>query len=217
MRLLVVTDLHAEDEALFRIRSRLSSERFDALVILGDITHNGPVSFAEEAISTFTSAGVRVFGVMGNMDPPGVLELLESTGVSIHGKRAELGAGWYIAGFGGSPARGAHTPTEFSDDEIYTRLKGLGIDQRTIIATHAPPEGVGGFDITHHGVSIGSGGLRRLMEEAKPAAVLCGHVHEREGIKPFGGTLVVKVAPAYEGRAAVVELEKDIKARLVDL
>jgi len=217
LRLLAITDLHAEEEALEKVSLKLASERFDAVVLLGDITHNGPISFVEDAIAKFAATGAKVFAVMGNMDPPEVLDVLEREGASVHAKKVPLGEGWHIAGFGGCPAKGAHTPTEFSEDEIYANLKKLGIDNKTIVATHFPPTGISDFDLTYRGIPIGSDGLRKLIEEDHPAAVLCGHVHEREGIARFDGTLVVKVAPAYERRAAVIEIGKDIKATLVDL
>ncbi|MEM3567855.1 MAG: metallophosphoesterase, partial [Thermoplasmata archaeon] len=48
----------------------------------------------------------------------------------------------------------------------------------------------------------------RIVQEKKPVAVLCGHIHEAAGIERiFGNTLVVNPGPAKHGRYALVEVE----------
>ena len=217
MKLLVVSDLHAEDDALDLLKSAVITYEHPIVVLLGDITHNGPVSYAHDVIYDLEVMGIRSYGVVGNMDPPGVLEMLEKAGANIHKKKVDLGNGWSLAGFGGALPGVTHTPTEFTEEEIYAGMSALGIDAKTIVATHAPPAGIAKLDITGKGVGIGSTSIRRIIEEKKPAVLLCGHVHETQGIEKIGETLIVKVGPAYEGKAAVVDLNGKASAELVDI
>ncbi|MDD5317962.1 MAG: metallophosphoesterase [Candidatus ainarchaeum sp.] len=215
-RILAATDLHADDEAAEKVLRAFSTKKFDALLVLGDITDNGPVSFALDFMESAGALNAKVFAVPGNMDPPEVLAMLEARGASIHAKKVPLPGNWELAGFGGSP-RAGRGPTEFSEEEIYSGLRALGIGKNTIIASHSPPFGVSGFDTVPGGASVGSESLRRIIEEKKPAALVCGHIHENEGIARLGETLVVKVAPACAGRAAEIALGggKPVKAELI--
>lgn len=217
MKILAISDIHSEDEVLDKLKSAVVSHEYECLVIAGDITHNGPVSFAHDLIYDLELIGMKTYAVVGNMDPPEVLAKLEGADSSIHLKKVSIGGGWSLAGFGGSLAGGAHTPTEFTEEEIYKGLSSLAIDSKTILVTHAPPQGVETFDITDKGVAIGSKSIRRIVEEKKPAVLVCGHVHETQGIARLGETIIVKLGPAYEGKAAVLELNGKIKATLIEI
>lgn len=214
MKLLVLTDVHAEEEAIERVRTFLKGKKYDAVLVLGDITNNGPVSFAEDFLNLFKEANVRVYALFGNMDTKGVRELLEKRGVALHLKRVELGK-WNLVGFGGSRAS-LNSPSEFPEEQIYRELNAVKIDRKTILATHSPPFNCG-LDKTKFGNSIGSTGIRRIIEEKKPALNLCGHVHETEGEKMIGATRVVKVAPVKYGRAAEVELGETARIKFIAL
>ena len=217
-RILVAADMHAEEEAAERIVKKISSGKFGALIILGDITNLGPVSFAEDFFSNAKAAApkTRIFAIPGNMDPYEVLEVMEKKGASIQGKKAALSGPWEIVGLGGSP-RAGRGPTEYDEDEALGKMRKLGIGPRTILAAHSPAYELLGLDKIPSGLSVGSRALRSIVEEKKPGALLSGHIHETEGIGKSGETVVVKVAPAFNGRAAILELGKGIKAELINL
>jgi len=216
IRLLALTDIHADEEAIGKVRARIAAGKYDAVLLLGDITDRGPVSFAEDFLDMLEEAGTKVFALFGNMDPEGVAGLLEERGVGLHGRKVKLERGFSLAGFGGSPPTPFGTPTEFSEEEIAAGLKGLKIDPETILATHFPPFGIGGLD-SARGMPVGSKALRKVIEEKKPALNLCGHIHEHEGEARIGATRVVKVGPAMSGRAAELEVGKVIAARFISL
>lgn len=48
-----------------------------------------------------------------------------------------------------------------------------------IIVVHQPPFGLG--DLTHDGMHVGCPFLRTRIEEIKPKAVICGHIHDARG------------------------------------
>ncbi|WP_456328230.1 metallophosphoesterase family protein, partial [Archaeoglobus sp.] len=78
MRIVALGDIHNED---------VTVPEGDLIVIAGDFTVEGPVEFAEKFLNKIRG---RVLAIPGNMDPKGVLDILESKGVSIHGKTVEI-------------------------------------------------------------------------------------------------------------------------------
>jgi len=61
---------------------------------------------------------------------------------------------------------------------------------------------------------IGSRSIRRFVEEKKPLAVFCGHVHESSGIDLIGETLVANPGPAKKGNYALAEINDTIEVKL---
>jgi Icc-related predicted phosphoesterase len=210
MKLLALADLHSEEELIDRLRAFSARGDFDAVLFCGDLTSNGPVSYAEEVLSFFPNA----YAVHGNMDPAEVAKKLEELGVSIHGKRVKLGE-WNLVGLGGSNPTPFHTPSEYSEEELEALLRKAGVDEFSIVLSHPPP--FGSFDTVGKGVHAGSTALRKAIEQKKPILVICGHIHEHEGKEIVGETLVVKLAPAESLRAAVIEIKDSIEVKFIDL
>ncbi len=86
--------------------------------------------------------------------------------------------------------------------------KGLNSDSK-IFAFHYPMRGV--FDVVkekgskYSGKSIGIDSFREVVEREQPGLVLCGHMHEYQGKKRLGRTLVVNPGAACEGKCAFVD------------
>ncbi len=217
MRILALSDLHSDESLLKRIPACVRRVKPDIILILGDITTRGPLSYAKEMLDALEKTGVRSYAIFGNMDQFEICALLEERGMNVHMKRVELEGGWNLAGFGGSGPTPFGTPTEFSEEQIMKGLSGLKIDARTMLATHSPPFGAEGLDEPRPGVLAGSKSIRKIIEERQPALNFCGHIHEREGEAKIGKTVVVKVGAAERGRAAVVEAGKSIKVAFTEV
>lgn len=210
MRLLALSDLHADEDVLDRLRTISAGKKYDAVLFCGDITNRGPASYAEEAISFFP----RAYAVHGNMDTPEVVARLREMGVLVHGKKVKLGE-WNLVGLGGSNPTPFGTPSEFSEDEIAAVLSRAGVDDFSIVLSHPPPYGL--FDEVGHGVHVGSKAVRKMVEEKRPILLICGHVHEHEGREILGETLVVKLGPAERLRAAEIEIDDSISVNFINL
>jgi Icc-related predicted phosphoesterase len=50
---------------------------------------------------------------------------------------------------------------------------------------------------------------KELIKKYKPQLVICGHMHEHQGVINIGKTKVVAAGPASEGKAAIIELDKN--------
>lgn len=91
-----------------------------------------------------------------------------------------------------------------------------------IFVLHYPPQGA--FDIIHdrednpmNGKSAGIGFFTQAIRKYKPVLVLCGHMHEYQGMKKLHGIPVVNPGDAEKGKYAVVEIlennAKKVRAR----
>ena len=209
MRMLAIADLHAEESVLDRLRVVATKGSYDQIFVVGDLTDRGPLSYAEELISILPDALM----VHGNMDPPEVQKLMEKKGVSVHGKKVELGE-WNVVGIGGSNPTPFKTPSEYHEDEIARILNMADVDKFSILLSHAPPHGL--FDSIGD-MHVGSTAVRQVIEQKKPLMCLCAHIHEHEGQEVLGDTLVVKLPPATNLRAAEIEIGDNIDVRFIKL
>ncbi len=187
MRIVVLGDVHNRD---------VDVPEGDVIVVAGDFTNVGPVSFVERFLKRLKG---RVLAIPGNMDTKDVLDFLEKEGVSIHRKTVEIN-GLTFFGFGGSSTTPFNTPLEFDDEEIERLISGFKAD---VAVFHDTPYGF--FDWIN-GRSVGSMAIRRWIESVKPKIVFCAHIHEHKGVAKLNDTLIVKVPPANEG-CVIVEFE----------
>jgi len=206
MRILALSDLHSEETVLGGLENLLGREKFDLIILAGDITQKGPLTYAEDLLDILR--GEKVLAIHGNMDTKQVVDLLERKGLFFHLSKVEVGE-WNFIGFGGSSPTPFGTPIEYEEWQIYDELSRFRMNSKTILVTHSPPYD-SGVDKTSAGVSAGSKSIRRIIEEKKPFMNICGHIHEAEGEAMVGETRIVKLPAASSGRAACIALEKDV-------
>lgn len=190
-----VSDIHCATDRLAGILEAAPSH--DVVVASGDFE-------CLDTVETLLSkAQAPVVAVTGNMDDTSVARRLAEAGVLVEGRYASVG-GAVFGGVGGRDPRG-------SLDSLVRRDPPAG--GPLVLVTHHPPKGV--VDRSFLGIHAGLVELRRLDEELKPVAHLCGHIHEARGTGRVGATLVVNPGPAKRGYYAVVEVSEDgARARL---
>ena len=103
--------------------------------------------------------------------------------------------------------------------KLFSILRGF-TKSHGIFVLHYPPKGA--FDIVrdrknpYNGKNIGTSYLTEAIKKYSPRLVLCGHMHEYQGKKMLGKSLVVNPGTASEGKAAIIDYkEKDIKVRFI--
>lgn len=217
MRLLVVADAHGQAVAQRSLLEFLSREKYDLLILIGDISHLGPASVIEEFVETGRRMNIPVLAVPGNCDPKNADEVLESKGANLHKKCIKFGDFTFI-GLGGSNITPFNTPLEFTENEMAEELEKLSfcVRGKFVLVTHAPPYGTTA-DMLPDGTHIGSKSIRTFIEKMQPLANLCGHVHEARSISFVGGTVIVNPGPLSKGFAADVKLGETTEAKLIQI
>lgn len=178
MKILLLADLHKEQEIL----ERLVPQRYDLVIIAGDFE-------GKEYLKRVLALGENIYWIPGNMEPLGICE--EFPERCLHKKELALVDGLKLIGFGFSNPTPFGTPGELSEEQIYSELSELPIDNKTILITHTPPYGT--LDEVDGEIHAGSKSLQKIMEEKKPLFLACGHIHNRVGKEKVGETTVVNI------------------------
>lgn len=209
MRFLAVTDFHGKYDKLVDILYKAGI--VDGTLLAGDLTDFGPAENAKKLIDKLPRP---VFAVPGNCDPGEIVRILEREGVCLHQERITFDGVTYI-GIGGSNPTPFGTPFELKEEEIKAELERLlkGTKGPRILISHAPPKGY--QDRIPGGVHVGSETVAQFAPKFK--AIICGHIHEDPGISKMGDTLVVNPGIAFEGNAAIVDIDEkgNVKAELI--
>jgi len=205
MRILAFSDIHADEDALDSLRTYAIRSDIDYVICAGDLSNRGPISFVKELIELF---GGKFYFVHGNMDSQNVVDAIRHNPHYLHGRKLKFGE-WNIVGLGGSNPTPFNTPGELSERQIEHILNTSNIDENTILISHPPPKGV--FDEISGQLHVGSESVRKIMDEKKPLILICGHIHEHEGKRIVGDTLVIKLPAAESRRAAFIDINEDIK------
>ena len=111
-----------------------------------------------------------------------------------------------------------------SRNNFLKRLKNIGNKNGKILVLHYPPKGA--FNIIRdkkdnpmNGKSAGIGFFTEAIKKYKPKLVLCGHMHEYQGFKRVGNTIVVNPGDAEKGKYAIIDYPSNgngkIKVRIV--
>ncbi len=210
LKLLAISDLHAEEQVLDRLRMISFKAKYDAVAVLGDITTNGPVSYARDLAGILPES----FFIFGNNDSPEVVQFLSGCKNYCHGRKISMGD-WNIVGFGGSNKTPFSTQFEFEEAEIEKGLEKAGVDEFSILLTHAPPFGF--FDTAPGGLHVGSVAIRKIIDRRKPLLNVCGHMHELSGSMLHNETMIVKVPAASRLVGTEITISDSIKAKTVRL
>jgi len=90
--------------------------------------------------------------------------------------------------------------------------------RKQIFLTHEPPFRTK-LDIAGYGPSkgkhLGSRAISWAIKEYKPVLHISGHIHESQGFAKLGRTVCVNTGYGRKGEAAVIELNKKIKIKLL--
>jgi Icc-related predicted phosphoesterase len=207
MKILVISDLHGSDWGVRQIHNWIDELAPELLLVCGDITHFGPLSFAKDFLE---GLDLKTLALPGNCDPVSILDQLDELGVNLHKKVAKVGGETFV-GFGASDPTPFHTPFEVPDQQIYEALSPLMIKD-AVLVTHAPPYGT--LDGTYFTGHLGSKAITRIVEEFEPKLSVFGHIHEARGFQP-GKPAFVNPGSAREGYGALVEIGESVDAMLL--
>lgn len=223
MKILSIADIHNDIENLMNFIDKISLLEFDVIVCPGDITdYNIPKGFTKIDVVSLILEELKtlkkpILMVPGNMDKE-IIPYLEKEKVSIHGKGKVIN-NFAFYGFGGAKTP-FQTPFEPEEEEIKKGLekafKEIEKYENKIQVTHVPPYKTK-LDIIHSGAHVGSKVVREFIEEKKPLAAICAHIHESRGTDEIGDTKLINPGRFPEGYCGLISIKEKVEVKIVNL
>ena len=201
MKILAAGDIHSDPKLVKHLAEKAEKENVDLVILCGDLT------LAEQdtrgIVGPFRARGKRVLLVPGNHESVATADYLAAKydAKNLHGNGVKYGN----IGFFGCGGANMGPVLNLTDHETFELLKtGFEKEQdskKKIMVTHVHPADSKIEQFSH--VLKGSKGVRKAIETLEPDLLLCGHVHEAQGIEEvIGKTRVINVCR--EGR--IIEL-----------
>ncbi len=188
MLVLVASDVHSDVGAARLLVRSAELHNADLLVVTGDAC--SPAVIKE-------IASYRSFYVSGNMDDSSVIKEARRRGILLDGRVAQV------------------KEFTFVGMSVSEELPNARVEERWVLLTHYPPKD-SDADVAYSGRHVGSYVVRKVIEDMRPVACFCGHIHESPTISKLGETLIVNPGPAYRRRAVLVDLG-ELKAQPIKL
>jgi len=227
MKIVALGDVHSDIENLMGFFDKVKPLNPGLIVFTGDLIDVGAdvrgftrMDIARLVLEELGALNVPFLMVPGNQDRD-IISLLEEGGVSIHGTgKIVKGVGFY--GFGGattpfgSPFEPEEGVIEAGLRKAYENVKNADIK---VQVTHKPPINTK-LDIITSGAHVGSEVVRKLIEEFKPTAAICAHIHEARGVDLIGNTKIVNPGRFPEGYCGLVDIDvksATVSAKIVNL
>ena len=193
MRILACSDIHGDQRLAEKLAQKAEAENVDLVVLCGDLSNDG--TDTDNIIGAFVKRNKKVIFVPGNHESIATADFLaELYGAhNIHGysiKHKDIG-------FFGCGGANIGPILKLEEEEIFQVLKkaysGMGTVRKKIMVSHVHPK-----DSKMERFSnfvTGSHGIKKAIEYFQPDILLCGHVHEAEGLEEMmGNTKVINVA-----------------------
>lgn len=189
-KLLAAGDFHGDKSAAKRLADLAEKEDVDLVILNGDLVEEQDTS---GIIGPFVAKKRKVIILPGNHETIATTDFLAElyNVTNLHGyyiKFNDIG----LFGCGGANVG----LSQLSENEIYDTLK-KGFEKikdspKKIMVTHIHP--AGSLMESFSKFVKGSVGLRKAIDKFKPDILICGHVHEAEGIEEIvGKTKVINV------------------------
>ncbi len=188
VRIFAAGDFHGDKSIAKSLAEKAVREKADVIVLNGDIVEENKT---EGIIYYFIKTGIPVFLVPGNHDWHAAEFLSAQYNVkNLHGKNHKFG-NVGIVGCGGANV-GFNMLTEREIYDTISKANETLKATKKLLVTHVHPSG--SLMENFSDFVPGSRGLRDAIEAIKPDVVVCGHVHEAEGIEEkIGKTRVINV------------------------
>ncbi len=184
LKILASSDIHGDTRAAELLARQAEEENVDLVVLCGDLTY--AEQSTEGIIGPFAKRKKKVLLIPGNHETVATADFLAEVygATNLHGYSV-MYKGVGLFGCGGANI-GLH---QLSEPEIldllnkgYDRIKDA---KKKIMVTHVHPSG--SLSERFSEFFPGSEGVKRAIERFKPDVLLCGHVHEAEGIEEVIG------------------------------
>jgi Icc-related predicted phosphoesterase len=194
LKILAVSDIHGDTTLVNTLAEKAEKENVDLVVLCGDLTLGERST--DKLIGPFAKKNKKVLLVPGNHETVATADFLADVYENvknIHGysvRYKDVG----IFGAGGTTNVGPKPPID--EEEMYDLLK-KGFEKirylkKKIMVTHIHPTETKMEKLSRF--VPGSDAVKKAVETFKPDILLCGHVHEAEGLEEkLGKTRIINV------------------------
>ncbi|MGB3209822.1 MAG: metallophosphoesterase [Desulforhopalus sp.] len=201
MKIIAFGDIHMATTEVKRIPGIKDA---DLVLLNGDLTNYGSAIDAKNVLDSVLRVNPNVLAQFGNLDGRDVNDYLEKLGINLHGQARLVQGKVCLIGIGGSNHTPFHTPSEFSEKELFAlaeRVFRQGLEYISlaeplhkrkiplILVSHVPPIDTL-VDTLHSGKHVGSKAIRTAIEQFQPDLCITGHIHEAKGKDMIGTTPV---------------------------
>ena len=189
MRVYAVADIHGKYERFERIRNNLSDLKANILVIAGDISN---FTQPGKILNRLNALPVPVLVIRGNSDLKRVDHLFAAfpNCIPIHAVCTMIRSIPFV-GIGGTLPIPFRSRICLNENLNLQKIEPL-VNTHTVLVTHTPPYGY--QDLVMGRFHAGSKGLLKLIKKCRPQVMICGHIHEDDGVSTVGKTRVVNCA-----------------------
>jgi len=190
MKFLAAGDFHNDHALAMSLAKQAKRENVDAVILNGDIVEDNQ---PHGIVGHFSSVNKNIFLIHGNHESAATTDFLtQKYGAhNLHEYSKMLGE-IGIFGVGGANVG----LSVLSDKEFFDTLSRsheyIKDAKKKIMVTHIHPSGTSMEKLSQF--VQGSIGVRKAVEKFQPDILICGHVHEAEGIEEMiGKTKVINV------------------------
>jgi len=215
MKILVLSDLHAENSMLDKLNAQF--EKADAVIFAGDFAECFKPETGKQALEMLSVKHETIFAVLGNCDSPDFVEEMEEKDVCVE-KTLAFHNGLAFAGAGGGTIFTGKTENEREEADILSdfdiiknsveQTGDVSLWKSLVMISHNPPKDTK-CDAVNAELHAGSQLFTDYIKENQPLAVICGHIHEGKAVDKIGDTVVMNPGALQEGNYGWLEVEKD--------
>ena len=199
MKIYAVADIHARKRRLDCIAANVDRLSPDLVVASGDLTSYRASPFVVRRLADLP---VLVFAILGNTDRKLVSRQIEySPNISSGFLPAAEDRPFNLVGLNGTVPIPFRSRIALRENRMLRRIAHL-VNPHTILVVHTPPWGI--LDEVMGKFHAGSKNLLDFIRCKEPLMVICGHIHERPGVKQLGKTCVVNCAMGRGSQGALI-------------
>ena len=152
----------------------------DAYFCAGDLVNMGEnMAAAGEILRPKAS---RTYIIPGNHESADqIAEFCRAYGLIDLHERSVILDGVHLAALGYSNLTPFHTPGEYAEPDIASRLVPFAGLSPLVLICHCPPKDTP-LDRAGEGLHFGSPSIRAFVDRVQPTRFFCGHIHEAAGV-----------------------------------
>lgn len=202
MKIYAVADIHARQQRLDSITANVKQLSPDLVVVAGDLTSYRAAPFVVQHLADLP---VPVFAIRGNTDRKLVeQQIRRSPGISSGYLPPTPHMPFGIVGLNGTLPIPFRSRIALKETRILRTISPL-VNLASILVVHTPPWGI--LDEVMGKFHAGSKNLLSFILHKEPLMILCGHIHERPGVKQLGKTTIVNCTMGHGSQGAFIHCQ----------